>query len=132
MIYGVGIDLVQLSRVQRMIDKFGRKFINRIFTDNEIEYSEQRPKSKYQHYSARFAAKEALFKAFKGDWKSGIVWKDIEVINEERGNPVLVLHGAAAQIQKRLGITRLEVSLTHTRDSATAVVIAEKADDAER
>jgi holo-[acyl-carrier protein] synthase len=129
MIYGVGIDLVQVSRVQRMIDKFGRRFIDRMFTDNEIEYSEQRPKSKYQHYSARFAAKEALFKAFKGDWKSGIVWKDIEVINEERGNPVLVLHGTASQVRRKLGITRIEVSLTHTRDSASAIVVAEKGND---
>ncbi len=128
MIYGVGVDIIEVARVQRMIDKFGNKFLKRMFTANEVGYSEERPKSKFQHYAARFAAKEALFKAFKGDWKTGIIWKEIEVINEELGNPVLVLHGVAAEMQKELGITGLEVSLSHTKESACAIVVAEKAD----
>ena len=126
MIYGVGVDIIEVARVQRMIDKFGDKFLKRMFTANEVSYSEERPKSKFQHYAARFAAKEALFKAFKGDWKSGIVWKEIEVINEERGNPVLILHGVAEEMQKEIGITELEVSLSHTKESACAIVVAEK------
>jgi len=125
MIYGVGVDLVKIERVQRMIEKYGDKFLNRMFTEVEISYSEGRPKSKYLHYAARFAAKEALFKAFKGEWKSGIVWRDIEVINRERGQPELILHGVAAEIQETLGVTGLEISLTHTRDLAAAVVVAE-------
>ena len=128
MIYGVGVDIIEVARVQRMIDKFGDKFLKRMFTANEVGYSEERPKSKFQHYAARFAAKEALFKAFKGDWKTGIIWKEIEVINEKLGNPVLVLHGVAAEIQKKLGITGLEVSLSHTKESACAIVVAEKVD----
>ena len=128
MIYGIGVDIIQVSRIQHLIDKYGAKFLTRVFTPYEIDYSEGRAKTRYQHYAARFAAKEALFKAFKGEWDSGIVWKDIEVINEKRGNPTLVLHGGAAEVQEQLGITGLELSLSHTEQSASAIVVAEKAD----
>ena len=126
MIYGVGIDIVLVSRIKSMVEKFGDKFLTRIFTDNEINYSDSRQKSRFQHYAARWAAKEAVFKALKGDWKSGIVWKEIEVVNEPRGNPVIALHGAAQKVCKSLGITELEVSISHTAESASAVVVAEK------
>lgn len=126
MIYGVGIDIVLVNRIGKMIEKFGEKFLTRIFTDGEIAYSDGHEKSRFQHYAARWAAKEAVFKALKGDWKTGIVWKEIEVKNETRGNPVIILHGAAEKVSKSLGITRLEVSISHTTESASAIVVAEK------
>jgi holo-[acyl-carrier protein] synthase len=126
MIYGVGIDIVLINRIRKMVEKFGEKFLTRIFTDGEIAYSDAHQKSRFQHYAARWAAKEAVFKALKGDWKSGIVWKEIEVRNEPRGNPVIILHDAAKKVCESLGITRLEVSISHTTESASAVVIAEK------
>jgi len=126
MIYGVGIDIVLVNRIKKMVEKFGDKFLTRIFTDNEIAYSDGHEKSRFQHYAARWAAKEAVFKALKGDWKTGIVWREIEVRNEARGNPIIILHGAAEKVSKSLGITRLEVSISHTTESASAVVVAEK------
>jgi holo-[acyl-carrier protein] synthase len=126
MIYGVGIDIVLVNRIRKMIEKFGEKFLTRIFTDGEIAYSDGHEKSRFQHYAARWAAKEAVFKALKGDWKTGIIWKEIEVKNEPRGNPVIILHGAAQNVSNSLRITRLEVSISHTTESASAVVVAEK------
>ena len=126
MIYGVGIDIVLVSRIRKMVEKFGDRFLTRIFTDGEIGYSDEHEKSRFQHYAARWAAKEAVFKALKGDWKSGIVWKEIEVKNEPRGNPIIVLHGSAHKVSRSLGINSLEVSISHTTESASAIAVAEK------
>jgi holo-[acyl-carrier protein] synthase len=125
MIYGIGIDLVENSRMERLVKKWGPKFLNRIFTPAEIAYC-----SKYTysstHYGVRFAAKESFLKALGMGLGDGVKLSEIEVVNDENGKPVLVLSGEAkAQIEKRQ-ITQVHLSLTHTKSYSTAVVLLEK------
>ena len=86
-----GIDIIEIDRIKSSIEDLGDKFINRVFTDNEIEYCESKKKQKYQHYAGRFAAKEAAFKAISKmlDDKYSVCWKDFEVINDAQGRPKL-------------------------------------------
>lgn len=125
MIYGIGIDLVENSRMERLVKKWEEKFLRRIFSPGEIAYC-----SKYTysstHYGARFAAKESFLKALGMGLGEGVRLNEIEVINNEKGKPVLVLSGEAkAQIEKRQ-ITGVHLSLTHTKSYSTAIVLLEK------
>ena len=90
-----GVDIIEIDRVKESIEQLGDKFLNRGFTDKEIEYCESRKNQKYQHYAARFAAKEAAFKAVSGqiDDKYNVCWKDFEVTNDEQGRPSIKLVG---------------------------------------
>ena len=90
-----GVDIIEIDRVKESIEQLGDKFLNRVFTDKEIEYCESRKNQKYQHYAARFAAKEAAFKAVSGqiDDKYNVCWKDFEVTNDEQGRPSIKLVG---------------------------------------
>jgi holo-[acyl-carrier protein] synthase len=125
MIYGIGIDLVENSRMERIIKKWGPKFVNRIFSEGEIKYCGRHVNSS-THYGARFAAKESFLKALGIGLGMGVKLNDIEVINDENGKPALVLCGEAkTQILKRK-ITEVHLSLTHTQKYATAIVLLEK------
>ena len=90
-----GTDIIEISRIRQSIEKIGENFLNRVYTFNEIEYCESKKKQKYQHYAARFAAKEAVFKAISKDLedKYKINWKDIEIINNSLGRPDVFIHG---------------------------------------
>ncbi len=121
-IFGIGIDLVQVQRIKAGIEKFPARFRSRIFTKNEITFCETR-QHKYLSYAARFAAKEAFSKALGTGLRGKISWQDIEVIDDERSKPNLFITGKA---KKYLGNRKFHVSLSHTEDYATAIVIIEE------
>ncbi len=125
MIYGVGIDLVENSRMEKIIAKWGPKFINRIFSPAEIGYCGRHAHSA-THYGVRFAAKESFLKALGIGLGEGVKLSDIAVVNEENGKPVLVLGGEAKKRLKEKKIKKVHLSLAHTRNYSTAVVVLEK------
>ncbi len=124
MILGTGVDLAEVERIHQAIDRFGDRFIHRIYTDREIAYVERKA-NRFERYAARFAAKEAGMKALGTGWRRGIQWKDFEVVNLPSGRPTLLLHGEAEAIAKRAGVNSIQLSLTHTSKDALAHVIFE-------
>ena len=96
MIVGTGVDLAEVPRIRSSIERFGARFVERIYTPAEIAYVERKA-NKYERYAARFAAKEAGMKAIGTGWKRGVTWQDFEVANLPSGKPTLLLHGAAAR-----------------------------------
>ncbi len=125
MIIAVGIDLVEISRIEEKLSRGDQRFRNRVFTAAEIEYCEGRA-SRFSSYAARFAAKEAAMKALGTGWAEGISWQEIEIVNNEAGAPILKLSGHALARFTHLGATRVHVSLAHSRDTAIAQVIFEQ------
>jgi holo-[acyl-carrier protein] synthase len=123
MIVGVGIDIVDVKRMARSIEKPG--FINQAFTPNEIEYCKQKAFSA-EHYAARFAAKEAFFKATGTGVIGDLDFRQVEVTNDVNGKPTLELKDAALLIAEKLEIKNIHTSLSHEKDFATAFVILEK------
>lgn len=126
MIIGHGVDIVETSRIERLLGDHPERFLERVFTPGEQRDSES-SKRLHEHLAARFAAKEAAFKALGTGWSQGIGWTDIEVIRAENGKPSLSITGRAAEIAHDMGITRWHVSLSHISDCAIASVIAEGA-----
>jgi holo-[acyl-carrier protein] synthase len=125
MIFGIGIDLVENGRLEKIIEKWGIKFLNRVFSAGEIQYCGKHIQSS-PHYGARFAAKESFLKALGIGLGRGVKLSDIEVVHDKNGKPVLALCGGAkVQIEKR-EITKIHLSLTHTKKYATAIVLLEK------
>ena len=124
MIVGTGVDLAEVPRIRASIERFGQKFIARIYTPAEIAYVERKA-NKYERYAARFAAKEAGMKAIGTGWKRGVTWQDFEVANLPSGKPTLRLHGVAAQVAERLAVKNISLSLTHTAEYGMAHVILE-------
>jgi holo-[acyl-carrier protein] synthase len=121
MIVGTGIDIVEIERVARSIERFGERFLHRIFTAGEIAYC-SRKKNAAESYAARFAAKEAGAKALGTGIQHGVSWQELEVRREPGGRPTLHLSGRAAQIGARLGVRRISLSLTHSTTVAMAAV----------
>ena len=113
------VDIIEIDRVKESIEQLGDKFLNRVFTDKEIEYCESRKNQKYQHYAARFAAKEAAFKAVSGqiDDKYNVCWKDFEVTNDEQGRPSIKLVGIDEK-----SIENIDISISHCKKYAVANV----------
>lgn len=124
MIIGLGVDIAEVPRVQAAIERRGKRFLDRVFTRNEIEYCE-RFKNKFERYAGRFAAKEAAMKALGTGWRRGIRWVDLEVVREQSGRPTISLAGEAAKIAGQLGVRHISVSITHTEAQALAQVIFE-------
>ena len=124
MIVGVGTDLMEIARIQQSIARFGHRFLQRIFTSSEIRYC-QRKKNAAESFAARFAAKEAGAKALGTGISHGVTWLEMEVTREPSGRPTLELRGRAAERAKKLGVAKVSLSLTHSRDVAMAVVIME-------
>lgn len=125
MIVGIGTDMIEISRIEQSIEQFGERFLDRIFTPGEISYCQQKKKHSAESFAARFAAKEAAAKALGTGISRGISWKEIEVQRQPGGPPTLRLSGRAREIADRLGIARMSLSLTHSRELALAVAIAE-------
>jgi len=123
-IVGSGVDLCEVPRIEQAISRYGDRFVERIFTPQEIAYA-NRKANRFERYAARFAAKEAGMKALGTGWRGGIAWRDFEVANLPSGRPTLQFHGRAAQIAAKLGVRNIALSLTHTREQAMAVVILE-------
>ena len=124
MIIGVGIDVIQNDRIHESLKKFGPRFTNRIYTEIETGYCNNCADPAI-HFAARFAAKEAAFKALGTGWAAGVKWKDIEVQRLPSGQPTLRLFGEALARATSMGATRFHVSLTHDQLVSSAVVILE-------
>ena len=124
MIVGTGIDVVEVPRVAAAIERFGQRFLERIYTQGEIRYCEAKA-NRMERYAARFAAKEAALKAIGTGWKRGVTWQDVEVVRLPSGKPTMEFHGKAAEFAQRLGMKFASVSLSHTEQIAIAHVILE-------
>lgn len=114
-----GVDIIEIERIKDSIEELGEKFLNRVYTQNEIRYCESKKKQKYQHYAARFAAKEAAFKAVSKliDDKYSVCWKDFEVENDEQGRPSINLVGIDES-----NIENIDISISHCKNYAVANV----------
>lgn len=131
MIYGIGFDLVQVSRIKDALRRWGERFQNKVFTPGEIRYCLEK-KNPAPHFAARFAAKEALVKALGIGIRRGVHWKDVEVQRGPLGRPVLKIHGRAVEICRNEGLENFFLSLTHDGDYSGAMVVLEKQDQGVR
>jgi holo-[acyl-carrier protein] synthase len=120
----MGVDIAEVDRIQRAIERHGEVFLRRIYTPKEREYCEQF-KNKYERYAGRFAAKEAAMKALGTGWRRGVRWVDLEVVREAGGRPTLAIGGEAAKIAQQIGVKSVALSITHTAAQALAQVIFE-------
>ena len=125
-VIGIGIDLVECARIQRSIDRFGDRFLHRVFTDGEIEYS-MSMKFPARHLAVRFAAKEAVSKAFGTGIGKAMGWRDIDVRKRPTGEPFLVFSGPAQELAAKRGVTSALITLSHTEHHAMASVVLEGA-----
>ncbi len=116
-----GTDIIEIGRIKDSIEEAGERFLDRVYTKAEIEYCESKKKQKYQHYAARFAAKEATFKAISSllEDKYSICWKDIEVVNDSQGKPKVNILGV-----DETRIESISISISHCKEYATANVVA--------
>ena len=127
MIVSIGIDIIEIGRVREVLGRTPR-FRERVFTERERAYCDSRGVSAAQHYAARFAAKEAAFKALGTGWRDGISWHDAEVVSQESGASTLILRDHARAVFDRLGETHAHLSLSNTSGHAVAQVIFERRD----
>ena len=114
-----GVDVIEVDRIARAIQRWGTRFVDRVWTEHEQRVC----RGRFPELAARFAGKEAASKAL-GTGIAGIVWTEIEILPDARGKPLLFLHGAARERAKLLGLTVLSISLTHSRTIACAMVVA--------
>jgi holo-[acyl-carrier protein] synthase len=124
MVIGLGTDLIEIARIAQTLDRFGERFLQRVYTPREIAYCLGK-RSSAESLAARFAAKEAAAKALGTGISRGVGWLDLEVAREPSGKPTMRLTGRAAEIANALGVARISVSLTHSKDIALAVVVME-------
>jgi holo-[acyl-carrier protein] synthase len=124
MIVGTGIDIVEVPRIAQSIERFGERFLKRIFTAAEIRYCQAKA-NRVERFAARFAAKEAGMKAIGTGMRGGVSWQDFEVGREPGGRPTMLLRGKAAQVASALGMRRAHLSVSHTAEHAVAYVILE-------
>jgi holo-[acyl-carrier protein] synthase len=125
MILGTGIDMVEIERVARSIERYGSRFLERVYTPAEIAYCQRKRRNAAESFAARFAAKEAAAKALGTGIGFGVTWREMEVGREPAGRPVLLLHGRAAEIGRALGVRNSSLSITHTGTQSMALVILE-------
>lgn len=126
MIVGIGVDIVEVERMRRLLERKGERVWTRLFTDGERDYAATHPEPARQ-LAARAAAKEAAFKALAGnDLARAIGWREVEVLSRPLQAPILLLHGRAADRARELCVTRVHLSLTHTDTTAAAFVVAER------
>jgi holo-[acyl-carrier protein] synthase len=124
MIAGTGIDAVEIERIEHAIERYGKRFVDRVYLAAEQAYC-RRKRNSAESFAARFAAKEAAAKALGTGISHGVGWLEIEVVREPSGRPALRFHGRAAQIAGRLGVFRAALSITHTAKIAMASVVLE-------
>ena len=115
----IGTDIIECVRIAQMIEKHGEVFLQRVFTQKEILYCSSR-KAATQHYAGRWAAKEAVLKVLGTGWTKGILWTDVEIVNEVSGAPVIKITGKAAHVARERGIHEVMISISHCRSYATA------------
>ena len=125
-VIGIGVDLIECARIQRSIDRFGDRFLHRVFTDGEIAYSLSM-KFPARHLAARFAAKEAVSKAFGTGIGKAMGWRNIDIRRRPSGEPFLVFSGPAQELAAKRGVTSALITLSHTEHHAMASVVLEGA-----
>ncbi|HUK23567.1 MAG TPA: holo-ACP synthase [Terriglobales bacterium] len=121
---GTGIDIAEVPRIAESIERFGARFLRRVFTEGEMRYCDSKA-NRVERYAARFAAKEAAMKALGTGWQRGVRWRDVEVTHEPGGRPAMIFHGKAAEFFLQMGAVRVALSLSHTSEQAIAQVILE-------
>jgi holo-[acyl-carrier protein] synthase len=124
MIVGTGIDIAEVPRIAESIQRFGDRFLRRVFTEGEIQYCQAKA-NRVERYAARFAAKEAAMKALGTGWSHGVRWRDIEVVRQPGGRPTIRFHGKAQEFASRMNARNVALSLSHTPEQAIASVILE-------
>ena len=122
-IIGIGSNITECLRIAQMIERHGESFINRVYTPEEISYCQARAQAT-QHFTGRWAAKEAILKALGTGWRGGISWRDVEVRSEPNDRPVVMVQAGVKEVIEQLGITELLVSISYCRTYATAYAIA--------
>ncbi|MCX6167863.1 MAG: holo-ACP synthase [Ignavibacteriales bacterium] len=120
MVLGIGIDIIEIERIQKSIDEYGDAFLKKIYTKTEIDYSLSRP-NKYQHLAARFAAKEAIYKALSNDTDTVYSWQDVEIYNEVNGLPKVKFYGSLKDYLNHG--KELKISMSHSENYVTCVAI---------
>ncbi|HYN86648.1 MAG TPA: holo-ACP synthase [Pyrinomonadaceae bacterium] len=125
MIVSIGIDIIEVARVRQAVERTPR-FRARVFTERERAYCDARGAASAQHYAARFAAKEAAFKALGTGWGEGVGWHEAEVVRSEAGEPAILLTGRALEIFRARGATHAHLSISHTNEHAVAQVVLER------
>ena len=126
MIIGTGIDIVEIARFRKILTGTGERFLMRVFTSEEQRFCLAR-RDPAPHFAARFAAKEAVFKALGTGWSKGVTWLDVEVWRNEHDAPIILLHDTTSEIASLKGVARIHISLTHTDAWAAATAILEQA-----
>lgn len=121
MIKGIGVDILEIVRIQNSIDNLGAAFLEKVFTPEEIRYCQSKH-NMAQHFAARFAAKEAVSKALATGWRGDFVWKDVEIMNDTLGQPHVTLYG---KLKEMLAHTAVFVSLSHSESHVVAMVVIE-------
>jgi len=121
MVLGIGIDIIEISRIKSSIEKFGDAFLNKVFTDTEIKYCKDKP-NQYQHYAARFAGKEAIAKALSSIAPNGFNWKDIEIYNKTNGQPEVKLFGELSKFLIEDKVLKLTMSHSDNYVSCFAII----------
>jgi holo-[acyl-carrier protein] synthase len=122
-VLGIGTDITECLRIAQMIERHGELFLNRVYTDHEIQYCQCR-KAATQHFAGRWAAKEAILKALGTGWVKGISWRDIEIRNERGGKPTVAFRGGTRDVVERVGVSEMLISISHCRSHATAYALA--------
>ena len=122
-IVGIGTDITECLRIAKMVERHADLFLSRVYTPKEIQYCRSRKQST-EHFTGRWAAKEAILKALGTGWRRGIAWRDIEILNQADGRPVVYLHGGVKRIVEQLGISSLQVSISHCHTHAIALAVA--------
>jgi holo-[acyl-carrier protein] synthase len=123
-IVGLGLDIAEIDRIEAALTRHGAPILERLYTPAEVAYCESY-RGKFERYAGRFAAKEAAMKALGTGWRSGVRWRDIEVMRESTGKPSLRLHGVARELAERLGVKNISLTITHSGNLALAEVIFE-------
>ena len=123
-VIGIGTDITECERIARMLERHPETFAERVFTPTEIEYCSRGKRQSSEHFTGRWAAKEAVLKALGTGWSGKITWHDIEIVNEPGGKPRVTLTGAAAEVAKSQGITEIQISISHCVSHAVAFAVA--------
>ncbi|MDZ7318929.1 MAG: holo-ACP synthase [candidate division KSB1 bacterium] len=123
---GIGIDIIEVPRIEKQLGSGAESFIRRVFSDSEVSYCESKLKNKAQNYAVRFAAKEAFFKAIGTGWRKGLSWRDVAMTNDELGKPSIVVSGQAQKIIDALHVSKIHVSVSHLNQMAVAIIILEQ------
>jgi holo-[acyl-carrier protein] synthase len=122
MVKGIGVDIIEIARIRKSIEELGESFLTKVFTEGEIAYCSAK-QNRYQHYAARFAAKEAMSKALSTGWAGEFRWKDVEVTNDPSGQPRITLHHRLRDLCPRAGVL---LSISHSETHVVAMVLVQE------